>query len=172
MFKPQIQPGMNEQKFWELIEEAWQDFPLLNDLRQQALQTNDASLFEGLSFGLDDEIAEAMEERLRKLDQEELTRFNHIMEEKLFRLDREEVHKYTDGSDDSFLYCRGFIVGMGEKYYTMVNTNPRKATMDAEAESVCFVGYSVYEDRYGEKFPRNTFYNTESGSNPDGWGSD
>ncbi len=163
---------MNEQKFWELIEEAWQDSPLLNDLRQQALQTNDASLFEGLSFGLDDEVVESMEERLRKLSQEELTLFNHLMEEKLYRLDREEVHKYTDGSDGGFLYCRGFIVGMGEKYYRMVNANPRKATMDAEAESVCFVGYAVYEQQYGREFPRNSLFNTESGSNPEGWGSD
>ncbi len=147
-------------------------FPLLNDLRQQALQTNDASLFEGLSFGLDDEVVESMEERLRKLSQEELTLFNHLMEEKLYRLDREEVHKYTDGSDGGFLYCRGFIVGMGEKYYRMVNANPRKATMDAEAESVCFVGYAVYEEQYGREFPRNSLFNTESGSNPEGWGSD
>lgn len=160
---------MNEQKFWELIEASWQAVPLLNDLRKQALQTNDKTLSEGLSFGLDDEIVEEMEERLRKLEKDELTRFIHIMEEKLFRLDREEIHKFTDGSDDGFLYCRGFIVGMGEEYYKMINASPSKAAMDAEAESVCFVGYTVYEDQTGEEFPRNTVYNIESGSNPEGW---
>ncbi len=162
---------MNEQKFWELIESAWKSLPLVDQLREEALKTNDADLFEGLSFGLNDEVSEVMEEKLRELDQEELTRFNHLMEEKLYRLDREEIHKYTDGSDDGFLYCRGFIVGMGEKYYNLVNVNPRKATADAEAEAICFIGYQVYEEKYGEAFPRNTAFPTESGSNATGWSS-
>lgn len=160
---------MNEQKFWELIESAWQKVPLLNELRQEALRTNDTALFEGLSFGLDDEVVEAIEESLRALDKDALTQFNHMMEEKLFRIDREDIHQYTDGSDDGFLYCRGFIVGMGQQYYRMIDANPSKATMDAEAESVCFVGYNVYEEKYGEAFERNSVFSTESGSNPGGW---
>jgi hypothetical protein len=160
---------MNEQKFWQLIEDAWESLPLLNDLRQEALHTNDTSLFEGLSFGLDDEVTEAIEERLHTLEKEELTKFIHIFEEKLHQIDREEIHAHTDGSDDGFLYCRGFIVGMGETYYTMVDQNPAKATMDAEAESVCFIGYQVYKDKFGEDFERNSIHSTESGSNPRGW---
>ncbi len=162
---------MNEQKFWKLIESAWKSLPLLDQLREEALKNNNAELFEGLSFGLEDEVSEAVADKLRALNQEELTQFNHLMEEKLFRLDREEIHKYTDGSDDGFLYCRGFIVGMGEKYYNLVNTTPRKATTDVEAESICFIGYQVYEEKYGEEFPRNTTFNIESGSNPEGWPS-
>jgi hypothetical protein len=160
---------MDEQKFWRLIEDAWKSRPLLNDLRQQALQTNDPDLFEGLSFGLDDEVTEGLEESLGKLNKEELTGFIHILEEKLHRIDREEIHAYTDGSDDGFLYCRGFIVGMGETYYTMVDKNPAKATMDAEAESVCFTGYQVYKARFGEDFEKNSIHSTESGSNSLGW---
>jgi len=160
---------MNEQKFWELIESAWASVPLLNELRQEALQTNQVELFEGLSFGLDDEVSEAIEEKLRELSKDDLVKFNHLMEEKLFRLDREEIHQHTDGSDDGFLYCRGFIVGMGERYYHLVNGNPAKATPDAEAESICFVGYQVYLDRFREGFPRPSVYPIASGSNPDGW---
>jgi hypothetical protein len=160
---------MNEQKFWELIELSWKSLPLLDELRQEALKTNQADLFEGLSFGLDDEVAEAIEERLQELPREDLAGFNHLMEEKLFRLDREEIHRHTDGSDDGFLYCRGFIVGMGERYYNLVLANPSKATTDAEAASIPFVGYGVYEDRFGEVFPRELVYPIASGSNPDGW---
>jgi hypothetical protein len=160
---------MNEQNFWKLIESAWATVPLLDELRREALKTNQADLFEGLSFGLDDEVSEALEERLCELDKEDLTRFNHLMEEKLFRLDREEIHRHTDGSDDGFLYCRGFIVGMGEQYYNLVLANPSKATTDAEAESIPFVGYQVYEDQFGEAFPRESVYPIASGSNPDGW---
>ena len=160
---------MNEQHFWELIESAWTSVPLLDELRREALKTNGADLFEGLSFGLDDEVSEALEERLRELPREDLVKFNHLMEEKLFRLDREEIHRHTDGSDDGFLYCRGFIVGMGERYYHLVLANPAQATTDAEAESIPFVGYQVYEDRFGEAFPRESVYSIASGSNPDGW---
>jgi hypothetical protein len=114
-------------------------------------------------------VSEAIEERLSKLTQEELTSFNHLLEEKLHHIDREEIHAHTDGSDDGFLYCRGFIVGMGETYYTMVDQNPAKATMDAEAESVCFIGYQVYKNKFGEDFEKNSIHSTESGSNPRGW---
>jgi hypothetical protein len=163
---------MNEQKFWEIIETAWQSLPLLNELRQQALQSNESSLFEGLSFGLDDEVVEEMESQLEKLSEEELTAFNHLMEEKLYTIDREEIHANTDGSDDGFLYCRGFIVGMGEQYYNTVNENPASATMDAEAESVCFVGYTVFKKRFGKEFKRYTTHSIESCSNAKGWPSD
>ena len=160
---------MNEQKFWELIESAWKSVPLLDGLRQEALKTNKVELFEGLSFGLDDEVSEAIEEKLREVSKDDLIQFNHLMEEKLFRLDREEIHQHTDGSDDGFLYCRGFIVGMGERYYNLVHAHPAKATADAEAESICFVGYRVYLERFKEEFRRQSVYPIESGSNPDGW---
>src|SRR5688500_17021711 len=139
---------MNEQKFWEIIEASWESLPMLNDLRQEALKTNEPSLYEGLSFGLEDEVTEALEEQLARLSKEDVAKFILIMEEKLHQIDREEVHAHTDGSDDGFLYCRGFIVGMGEKYYNLIDQNPSKATMDAEAESVCFVGYEVYKFRF------------------------
>ncbi len=160
---------MNEQKFWQLIESAWTSVPLLDELRREALKTNKVDLFEGLSFGLDDEVSEAIEEKLRELSKDDLVKFNHLMEEKLFRLDREEIHQHTDGSDDGFLYCRGFIVGMGEGYYNLVSTTPARATADAEAESIPFVGYRVYKERFREEFPRESVYPIESGSNPNGW---
>ncbi len=126
-------------------------------------------MFEGLSFGLEDEVTEALEEQLTQLNKEDLTKFILFMEEKLHKIDREEIHAHTDGSDDGFLYCRGFIVGMGKMYYEQIDYNPASATMDAEAESVCFVGYEVYKSRFGEEFKRNTIHSTESGSNPNGW---
>ncbi|MDO1445701.1 DUF4240 domain-containing protein [Rhodocytophaga aerolata] len=160
---------MNEQKFWEIIEASWEKLPMLNGMRQEALQTNEPDLFEGLSFGLEDEVVEELEQQLAQLSKEDLTKFIRIMEEKLHNIDREEIHAHTDGSDDGFLYCRGFIVGMGERYYTFIDQNPTKAMLDTEAESVCFAGYEVYQSRFGEEFERNTIHRTESGSNPHGW---
>jgi hypothetical protein len=160
---------MDEQKFWDLIESSWKSIPMLNKLRKEAVKTNDASLFEGLSFGLDDDVVEALEEKLQALEKDDLIRFIHIMEEKLFRLDREEIHAYTDGTEEGFLHCRGFIIGMGEKYYKLIDKKPDKAARDIEAPSVCFIGYEVYKARFKRDFKRNTVFSTVSGSNPDGW---
>ena len=91
------------------------------------------------------------------------------MEEKLFRLDREEIHQHTDGTDDGCLYCRGFIVGMGERYYKVVCATPSRAATDPEAYAIPFIGYQVYENQFGEAFSRESVYTLASGSNPDGW---
>jgi hypothetical protein len=92
------------------------------------------------------------------------------MERKLFQIDRKDIQAYTDGSDDGFLYCRCFIVGMGKAYYEMIEENPSKATCDAEAEIVGFIGYIVYQELFDEEFERYTVHNIESCSNAEGWG--
>ncbi|HEY9258390.1 DUF4240 domain-containing protein, partial [Chitinophaga sp.] len=129
----------------------------------------DAALIEDLTGEVYGTITNNIRDLLLELNKEELTAFNHIMEEKLFRIDREDIHEYTDGSDDGFLYCRCFIVGMGRAYYEMIEENPSKATCDAEAEIVGFIGYMVYLELFGEEFERNTVYCIETCSNARGW---
>jgi hypothetical protein len=58
---------------------------------------------------------------------EELTSLDRVVERKLYDLDREDVHEVTDGSDDGFLYARGFIVAMGKDFYGAVLANPSVA---------------------------------------------
>ncbi len=160
---------MNEQSFWEIIEKSWADSPSLDKLRADVLETNDEELLQELSEKLEDEIVENYQKSLLLLDKEDFTKFIHILEEKLFKIDREEIQKYTDGSDDGFLYCRCFIVGMGEAYYNMVDDKPSDAAMDLEAETFGFTAYSVYEEKFGEEFERYSVHCIESFSNSDGW---
>ena len=60
-----------------------------------------------------DGVTEALAAQLRLLPADELLAFDRVLERKLYDLDRAEVHERTDGSDDGFLYCRGFVVAAG-----------------------------------------------------------
>ena len=96
---------------------------------------------------LESEILENYSKRLLQLDKEEFTSFIHHLEERMYHIDREDIHEYTDGSDDGFVYCRCFIVGMGSEYYELIDNDPSKATMDVEAELFGFSAYGVYEEK-------------------------
>lgn len=160
---------MNEQSFWEIIEKSWTDLPSLDKLRANVLNSNNEEILQNLSERLENEIVENYRKRLLLLDKDDLTNFIHILEEKLFKIDREEIQEYTDGGDDGFLYSRCFIVGMGEHYYKMIDENPVKATMDLWAESFGFSAYTVYEEKFGEEFERNSIHCIESCSNEEAW---
>lgn len=163
---------MTEQKFWEIIESSWADSPKLDKKRAKALKSNDEELLQELSEELEDTICENYNKRLLMLDKDDFTKFIHILEERLYNIDREEIHEYTDGSDDGFLYCRCFILGMGEQYYNMVDKNPSKAIMDLEAELFGVSAYGIYEEKFGEEFDRNTIHCIETCSNENYWKSE
>ena len=162
---------MNEQTFWQTIESAWEESPEFYEKRAKAVETNDGALLEELIAATDGEVLKNYKIRLRAFDKDALTEFIHTLEEKLFKIDREEIQEYTDGSDDGFLYCRCFIVAMGERYYKMIDENPSKATMDLDAETFGFSAYDIYEENFGEEFERNSIYCIESCSNQEGWKS-
>jgi len=160
---------MTEKQFWTLIELSWSEAPELNQKRKKALKSNAEESLEALSEELEETILENYKKRLQLLNKNDLSKFIHILEERLFNIDRQEIQEYTDGSDDGFLYCRCFIVGMGEDYYTMIDKEPAKATMDLEAEIFGFSAYEVYEELFGEEFDRNSVHCIESCSNENAW---
>lgn len=159
---------MNEQKFWEIIEKAWAASPELNTLRKETLVNNHEEQIDELSMALCDVVTDNYCQLLNDLSKEELGQYIRILEQKLHHIDRAEIHEYTDGSDDGFLYCRCFIVGMGETYYNMIDQTPSKATMDAEAEIFGFAAYDLYEEKYEEEFDRGLLHNIATGTNPSG----
>ena len=57
-------------------------------------------------------VVPALQAALDLLPKDELLQFDRILERKLYDIDRSEIHEYTDGSDDGFLYCRGFGIGI------------------------------------------------------------
>lgn len=160
---------MTVDNFWNIIELSWKDSPEQDQIRQNALQTNDPELLEEASEALWEPVLINYRQRLLQLSKEDLTDFIHILEERLYNIDREEIHEYTDGSDDGFLYCRCFILAMGRDYYNMVDADPSKAAMDIEAEIFGFSAYGVYGEKFSEEFDRYSIHSIESGSNQKGW---
>ncbi|MBV8253187.1 MAG: DUF4240 domain-containing protein [Chitinophaga sp.] len=146
---------MNEQQFWALIDASWKDIPSADKQRQEGIKSNEPELIFELSELLSAEIADCMKTRLLALEKPDLVRFIRILESKLQQIDREEIHFYTDGSDDGFLYSRGFIVGMGEEYFNLIDRHPAYATCCAEAEIISFIGYAAYSENFGHEFHRD-----------------
>ena len=161
---------MNLQQFWNIIEDTWKDVPALYEMRNSAIQENDEELIEAANSEIQDGVfMENLEGRLANLDKADLADYIRHLEERMYHLDRKEIQKYTDGSDDGFLYCRCFIVAMGEAYYNMIDKDPSKAAMDMEAEGFGFIAYGIYEDKFDEDFDRYKFHSMESGSNAAQW---
>jgi len=140
----------DEDMFWRLIEEAWSaSAPELARKRPGIARVVSAEDAEVLGEILTTVVVPALEVMLRGLSREELTDFDRVLERKLYELDRAEVQEHTDGSDDGFLYARGFIVGMGRAHYDEVNKDPSMAIMNMEGESLCYLPSRVFEERFG-----------------------
>ena len=162
---------MDEQRFWSMIEEAWKSAgdggahaAARKKLAQGKLSEEGA---EELVVVATDEIIPALQAALQQLSREDLLAFDRILERKLYDIDRSDVQEQTDGSDDGFLYARGFIVAAGKGYYDSVNADLSRAMMDMECEDLCYLPVRVYQERFGEMPPSDI--SRESASNPAGW---
>jgi hypothetical protein len=159
---------MDENRFWGIIEDAWAAVDVSGAAVRERIagKLSEERAFE-LQEVLDSDVVEMLETALDALSAEELLAFDRILERKLYDIDRAEIQERTDGSDDGFLYCRGFIVGMGRAYYDAVNKNPDRAVMDAECERMCYLSWHLYHDKFGE-VPKSGI-SRETGSNATGW---
>ncbi len=97
----------------------------------------------------------------------ELLAFDRILEKKLYEIDRAEIQEHTDGSDDGFLYARGFVVAAGKGYYDAVNAKPSIALMDFECEEMCYLSWHIHNEKFGD-VPQSGI-SRETGSNKAGW---
>lgn len=98
-----------------------------------------------------------------------LASLDRVLERALYGIDRAGIQSVTDGSDDGFLYARGFIVAMGQRFYDAVASNPELAVPNAQCEEMCYFFAHLYRERLG-KFPdTDSGISRESGSNPIGW---
>ena len=158
---------MNEKRFWSLIEAAWQSVGGKAKDRQKLAE---GKLSEGKAEALMEtlgEVVSALTDLLGKLTAPELMEFDRILERKLHAIDRAEIQEHTDGSDDGFLYARGFIVAAGHGYYEAVHTDPAIAMMDLECEEMCYLSSHLYRDKFGE-MPASGI-SRESCSNKEAW---
>jgi hypothetical protein len=158
---------VDDRRFWSIIESAWEGIDGQDEARRKLVagQLSEEEA-DDLADSLEDFIP-ALQERLDKLDEDALLDFERILERKLYDIDRADVHEHTDGSDDGFLYARGFIVAAGRDYYEAVNATPSLAIMDLECEDMCFVSRIMYEEKFGDLPPSDI--SIESCSNKAGW---
>jgi len=105
----------------------------------------------------------------RDLSSAELTDLDRVVERTLYDIDRADIQAVTDGSDDGFLYARGFIVALGEKYYSAVVRDPRMAVLDAWCEGICYFFAHVHSERFGDFPDTGSGISRESCTNREGW---
>ncbi|SNY57110.1 DUF4240 domain-containing protein [Paractinoplanes atraurantiacus] len=157
-----------EARFWALIESAWAACGPGAARARQALLDRDQSGALTVESRLDTFL-----ERLRSLSaglsSAELTDLDRVAERLLFRIDREEIQEHTDGSDDGFLYCRGFILAAGRDFYYAVDADPARAVEDAECESMPYFFAHLHNERFGDFPDTGSGISRESATNPDGW---
>ncbi|GAA3462854.1 DUF4240 domain-containing protein [Saccharothrix longispora] len=163
----------DEARFWTMLENAWAGLgPEANDLRR-ALAKRDTSteafdeaaqLEEHL-----DRVLVALREAAADLSSAELTALDRVVERKLHDIDRRDVHEVTDGSDDGFLYARGFVVALGQEFYEAVARDPRIAVEDASAESFCYLFAHLHSEKFGDYPETGSGITRESFANPAGW---
>jgi hypothetical protein len=164
-----IPTAEDESRFWQLIESAWQRVGEEPASRRKALIARESDTE---AYGLQ-EFLDVFLDNLRTLTEGlssvELTDLDRVLERKLYDIDREEIQEITDGSDDGFLYCRGFIVAMGQDFYEAVNADPSVAVMDAECESMCYFFAHLHNDLFGDWPDADSDISRESASNQAGW---
>ena len=159
--------SMDSEQFWQLIEDAW---AAAGGYKRERKLLAKGKLSEEKAFDLQDaldEVIAALSGKLKKLSKDDLLAFDRILEKKLYDIDREEIQAVTDGSDDGFLYARGFIVAMGKEFYEAVNADPSKALTDFECEEMCYLSFHIFKRLYGD-MPKSGI-SRESGFNKAGW---
>lgn len=161
----------DEVRFWSLVETAWA--PLGSEVRQarQDLVVRPAGSQADISAvaGALRTFLDILADRCRGLPADALTSLDRVLERKLWEIDRADIHAATGGSDDGFLYSRGFIVAMGREFYDAVAGNPEMGVPYAECEEMCYFFAHLYQERFGEFPDTGSGISRESGSNLTGW---
>jgi hypothetical protein len=162
----------DERRFWSMLEAAWETQPDAANVQRERLVTRDldedAPDTKAVNRAMEKVVA-ALRKELSKMTSAELTAIDTVIERKLYDIDRSEIQEVTDGSDDGFLYARGWILAMGEAFYDAVDNDPRVAIMDEECEEMCYLAAHVHEKKFGDWPKTKSKISRESCSNPDGW---
>ncbi|MEV2240421.1 DUF4240 domain-containing protein [Micromonospora sp. NPDC049891] len=162
-----------EARFWMLVERAWAQLgPEPAALRLALLRRDPHSDDDDDLYAIDtwlDPFLGALRSVSAGLTGPELVALDRVVERKLYDIDRADIQEITDGSDDGFLYARGFIVAMGREFYEAVQADPAMAVLDAECEGLCYLFAHLHEEQFGVWPETGSDISRESVSNPAGW---
>lgn len=163
----------DEARFWALLEEAWlRQGPEVNRARQALASRHPDTEAEAEAAVVEEALESVLSELTGECDgwsSDELTDLDRVVERKLYDIDRADIQAVTDGSDDGFLYARGFIVALGRDYYDAVAREPDMAVLDAECEEMCYFFAHLHHARFGDFPATGSGISRESCSNPAGW---
>jgi Protein of unknown function (DUF4240) len=164
-----IPTAADEALFWSLIETAWDQVGGDPSIRRKSLieRVSDDEVY--AVDGYLGEFLANLRGVCEDLTRAELTDMDRVLERKLYDIDRADIQKVTDGSDDGFLYCRGFVVAMGRDFYEAVVTEPTVAVLDAECESMAYFFANLHHERYGRFPDTESGISRETTSNKAGW---
>jgi Protein of unknown function (DUF4240) len=155
-------------EFWRHLEEAWEKtHPELTAAREGLARGEGGDEAAAVIEEAADDVVTALRESLGALPKDALLEFDRTLERSLFRIDRAEIQEHTDGSDDGFLYARGFIVLVGKAYFDAVDRKPEMAMMDVECEELAYLSWHIHKEKFGE-VPASGI-SRESCSNAAGW---
>ncbi|MCP2097199.1 MULTISPECIES: DUF4240 domain-containing protein [Actinosynnema] len=161
---------MDENGTWELLERVWAGAAPEALAAREALLTGGGDRVEAaavLEAHLPGFLAR-LREACEGASSAELAAHDAVVERALWELDREDVHAVLDGSDDGFLYARGFVVALGRRYWEAVLADPEVGVEDAECERMCYFFAHLHDEAFGG-WPPRTGISRETGSNAAGW---
>jgi hypothetical protein len=110
-----VRASEDEARLWTLVEAAWTPLgPGVRQARQELVVRRPGSRADiSVVAAALPAFLDILAGRCRGLPADELTGLDRVVERKLWEVDRADVHAVTGGSDDGFLYGRGFVVAMG-----------------------------------------------------------
>ncbi|WP_433272966.1 DUF4240 domain-containing protein [Actinosynnema sp. CS-041913] len=163
----------DEARFWALLENAWAGVgPEANEVRAALAKRDlDEEAFDEAAVLEEhlDRVLVSLRQTCATMSSEDLTALDRVVERKLHEIDRRDVHEVTDGSDDGFLYARGFIVALGQEFYEAVSRDPRVAVADAECEAMCYFFAHLHAERFGGFPGTGSGISRETATNAAGW---
>ncbi|MEU7619405.1 DUF4240 domain-containing protein [Micromonospora rifamycinica] len=161
-----------EDRFWGLVEAAWQRLGPEPAALRRALLTRDPAADDDSAYAIDtwlDPFLDQLGQLCADLSSPELTDLDRVVERSLYDIDRADVHAVIDGSDDGFLYGRGHVVALGREYYEAVRADPRRALPDAAFQRICYFLAHLHRERFGDWPETGSGISRESFYNPAGW---
>ena len=156
---------------WSLVETAWAPLgPEVRQARQELVvrppgsRANVSVVAGALRAFLD-----ILADHCRDLPADVLTSLDRVVERKFWEIDRAGVHAVTGGSDDGFLYSRGFVVAMGPEFCDAVAADPEMGVPYAECEEMCYFFAHLSHEWFGEFPDTGSGISRESRSNLMAW---
>jgi hypothetical protein len=160
---------MNKRGFWNLIDMSWKAVGDDEDIRF-ALRDRDVDAL----CDVEDVLARFIENLsavLGSLTVEQVCSFDAVLERTLHALDRPELWKYTQGTNDGFLYKRGFIVALGREYHDAVDADESVAMFSRRfrCDEMTYVHALLGHDRFEDVIPHQHRFDRESFTNTKAW---